>query len=541
MARTCGIRLGRTDFDLLILDGSAKKPNVVACVTGEIPEDSEDPVADLVAALKTATKGLKVPTDAIRVVGESGLAAFRNLVLPFDDAAKIEQVIRFEVESDVPQWDIDDTVVDFHVASSTGVESHLINTIAPKAALAELLEIATKAGLEPQEFELDTTALVNSAHRAGLLTVEGAQLLIHVNRSSTALVVVDGGRVRTMRSVHIGAEHRNDPAALSRFAREVNRTAAGIQATTPLDGIYISGLDFLGIKGTNVADHVVKPLEAFEADNLPGSAHPARFVAAFGAALAELGSVKIKASLRRDNLRFAGKLERLELPLAVFALLLAALAGIYFVVLQRQMEPLHSDMRKWLETSNKFMLGEPAKGTEGYITRPTELLTKRVASTTSNAIDGETTDYDAMLQIRNYLQADIKALEKRIGKDTDIRKPQSVFGAQTRVLKVLDDLGPEQVGYFSILHMIGDFRPARGQTKDYVELKLTMSFFSEVDSLQATANFDRFRNEVMSRPWLVKDGFPEPKTQTLDGGIGIYIESFSISVDMSVLAEGSES
>ena len=51
----------------------------------------------------------------------------------------------------------------------------------------------------------------------------------------------------------------------------------------------------------------------------------------------------------------------------------------------------------------------------------------------------------------------------------------------------------------------------------------------------------RFRNEVMSRPWLVKDGFPEPKTQTLDGGAGIYIESFSISVDMSVLAEGSES
>ena len=183
MARTCGIRLGRTDFDLLILDGSTKKPNVVACVTGEIPQDTEDPVAELVAALKTATKGLKVPTDAIRVVGESGLAAFRNLVLPFDDASKIEQVIRFEVESDVPQWDIDDTVVDFHVASSTGVESHLINTIAPKAALAELLEIATKAGLEPQELELDTTALVNSAHRAGLLTVEGAQLLIHVNRS----------------------------------------------------------------------------------------------------------------------------------------------------------------------------------------------------------------------------------------------------------------------------------------------------------------------------------------------------------------------
>lgn len=540
MARTCGIRLGRTDFDLLILDGSVKKPNVVACVSGEISADSEDPAGELTAALKAAAKGLKVPTDAIRIVGESGVAAFRNMVLPFDDPSKIEQVLKFEVESHVPQWDIDDAVVDFHVANSTGVESHLICTIAPKAALAEWIEIATKAGLEPQDVELDTSAIINAAHRVGALTVNGSQLLIHVNNHSTSMVVVDGGRVRDMRSIHIGASHGNEEGARTRLMREVRRTAAAMQAAEPLDGIYVAGLPFPGVRDAEVGGVTVTALDAFEADKLPAGQMPARYVAAFGAALAELGSVKVKASLRREDLRFAGKLERLELPMAVFALLLAALAGIYFVVLQRQKDPLMSDMQRWYESSNKFMLGEPKKGTSGYITAPPELLVKRVEALDNQIASGAMTRYEALKRINSYLDEDIKKIEKQIGKDTEIRKPQSVFGAQTRVLKVLDDLGHDQAGYYSVLHAIGDFRPARGNTSDYVELKFSMSFFSDVNSLQATKNFDNFRNEVLSRPWC-KD-FPEPKTQTLDGGGGIYVESFTVNVDMTVPdEEGSES
>lgn len=535
MARTCGIRIGRTDFDLLILEGSVKKPSVAACVTGEIPADSEDPVADLTAALKAAIKGLKVPTDAIRVVGESGVAAYRNLVLPFDDPAKIEQVIKFEVESKVPQWDIDDAVVDFHVAASTGVESHLLVTIAPKAAVGEWIEAATKAGLEPQECELDTTALVNAAARVDVLTPSGSQVLIHVAQHSTAMVVVDGGRVRDMRSLQIGAAHAEEEGARNRFMRELRRTALAMQTTHPLDGVYVCGFPFPGVVDADVADMRVRQLEPFEADGLPAGKLPSRFTAAFGAALAEQGSVKIKSRLRREELRFAGKLERLELPLAVFALLLAALAGIQYVVLQRAKAPLETDMTRWFESSNLYMLGEPKKGTTGYIERPDELFTKRVDAIRAQVANGDMSEYQGLQRILALLNEDIKSIEKLIGKDTEIRKPQSVLGAMTRVVDVLADLGHDQVGYFSFLSLMGDFRPARGNEDDYVELKFSMAFFSDVSSLQATAHFDRFRSEVMSRPWCVE--FAEPKTQTLDGGAGIYIENFSIHVDMSVEEE----
>lgn len=542
MARTCGIRLGRTDFDLLILDGSVKKPTVVACVSGEIPADSEDPAGDLAAALKAATKGLKIPNDAVRVVGESGIAAYRTLTLPFDDPSKIEQVIKFEVESKVPQWDIDETVVDFHVANSTGVESQLLCTVAPKAAIAEWIEVATKAGLEPYEVELDTAALINAAQKADLLTVDGSQLLVHVGSQSTALVVVDGGRVRDIRALQIGHAHEGEEGARKRFMREIARTAASMQVANPLDGIYYAGLPFQGLHDAGVADHTVKPLDPFESDKLPTGTLPRRFVAAFGAALAQMGTTKVKASLRREELRFAGKLERLELPMAVFALLLAAFAGIYFVVLQRQMAPLQSDMTRWFESSNQFMIGDPKKLIAGYIAQPPDLLVKRVDAVETRVANGELTEYEGLKQIKGYLEAEIKDIEKRIGNDTEIRKPQSVFGAMTRVLKVMEDLGHDQIGYFSVLNMIGDYRAARGQEADHVELKFSMAFFAEGGSgspasLVATRNFNTFRNEVEAQPWCLS--FPEVKTQTLDGGNGIYIESFTVEVDMTV-AEGNE-
>ena len=539
MARSCGLRLGRNDFELLILEGSVKKPSVAACVRGTIPADSEDPDGDLVDALKEAAKGLKVPFDSIGLVVDSGLAAFRSLTLPFDDASKIEQVIKFEVESLVPQWDIDDVVVDFHVASSTGVESQLLTTVVPKAPLAEQLEVATRAGLEPLEAEVDTSAMVNAAWKAGVLTADGAQVLVYVGGSSTSMVVVDGGVVRSMRSARVGLQHSQEEGSRQRLLREVNRTVAGMQAAGELDGIYVAGADFPGIIGETIDGMELKILEPFEADCLPEGAHPANFAAAFGAALARMGGGLIKGSLRRDELRFAGKLERLELPLAVLALLLAAVAGIQFVVLQKERAPLEGDMQRWLLSSNSYMLGAPKQGKLGHLTRPDDKLRKQVEALEAGVEAGTQDRYGALLQIRSTLQANVRELKKKLGKNTDIKKPQSAFGALTRVLQVLDGLGQERHGYFAIRSAIVNFRPAKGNSGDKVEVKLSMTFYSDVSALQATEHWDNFRNEVRSRPWCLK--FPETKTTTLDGGGGIAVESIRIEVDMSVLDEGDQS
>ena len=42
MARTCGIRIGPRRYELVVLDGSAKKHRIVAFQMGEFPQGGED-------------------------------------------------------------------------------------------------------------------------------------------------------------------------------------------------------------------------------------------------------------------------------------------------------------------------------------------------------------------------------------------------------------------------------------------------------------------------------------------------------------------
>src|SRR5690606_27681684 len=106
MARSCGIRIGAGAFELVVLDGGPRKHRVVAAVSGALPGDGlEDPGA-VGAALKRALKGVNVPAENIGVAMDSRHAAFRKVKLPFSDRSKIEQVLKFEVEGELPQFSI---------------------------------------------------------------------------------------------------------------------------------------------------------------------------------------------------------------------------------------------------------------------------------------------------------------------------------------------------------------------------------------------------------------------------------------------------
>jgi Tfp pilus assembly PilM family ATPase len=114
MSRTCGIHLDRQRFRLVVLEGSAKKHRIVAHASGQAASD-EDAASALAAELRRAVKEHKIKAESVGLAVDSGLAAFRTLTLPFDDRSKIEEVIKFEIENDLPQWNIDDVIVDFIV------------------------------------------------------------------------------------------------------------------------------------------------------------------------------------------------------------------------------------------------------------------------------------------------------------------------------------------------------------------------------------------------------------------------------------------
>jgi Tfp pilus assembly PilM family ATPase len=82
MAHSIGIHLGERRYHLVALDGSLKKHKVVAALSGEIPS-GEGAGQAVVDELREHVKTHKLQVESVHLAIASGVAAFRNLTLPF--------------------------------------------------------------------------------------------------------------------------------------------------------------------------------------------------------------------------------------------------------------------------------------------------------------------------------------------------------------------------------------------------------------------------------------------------------------------------
>ena len=406
MARSCGLRIGPRRFELVVLDGSPKKHRITAFRTGEFPRDADDPVGAAVSVLKEAAKTASIPGDNVRLVIDSGLGAFRTLKLPFDDDSKIESVLKFEIEGQFPQWSIDDVVVDWLKLDSIEKETNLLVAAVPKVDVSAVLALCEQASIEPLETELETTAMINAALSADICHIDDAQVLVHIGETSTSVVVMDSGQVRSMRAIHVGAlswelaaggdeaaeapdagaeegasdadafaQAPTDPEAVrkhlqqivTRLQRELGRTLSGARTINEIDAIYVCGTELPDLVGSTVMDVPVYVLDVFEEDGGQPADGTAPLVVAYGAALAAIGGGHVEARLRREELRFAGKFEKLELPLAIAALLLVTWLSVFNIFEKHQFDLRTREVDAWLMSTLNYMEGDPAQGHRGRL------------------------------------------------------------------------------------------------------------------------------------------------------------------------------
>lgn len=578
MAAACGIHIDQRRFHFVGLEGNAKKHRIVAHASGEIAP-GDDPVDVVAAALRDFGKRNKVAHDNVALAVDSGLAAFRTLTLPFDDPAKIEEVIKFEVENDLPQWDIDQVIVDFLVIDSKpGVQSTLLVTALPKERLATQLEACERGGLEATEAELDGTALFNAASVAGLLGDESAQILLHVGDASTTVVVADGGRLTSIRAIRAGGSppllraaageeadvdveageegERDDEAAIDaaaaaerlaktsqRIQREVARTISAARTAHPIEAVYVCGSPLPGLSGT-IADVPVQPLDAVPAAE--GLEDPRALTIAFGAAVHQLGAGGVSPHLRREDLRFTGKLERLELPLAVFGLLLFTLVFVQWIVQRKQIEwrdegdlsreePYEGDMQIWLRASNGYMLPDPETGYTGRLLEVPDDVAAYVR-TAEAGDDHERTKFQEIRRIKTLLGSHVRDKQAELGQISDITQPQSALEALTLVMGVVDGLGP-QVGRFAVRGAEANYVPGTRNQGEYILVKLDMDFFA-ADSVTATEHYTKMFNELKAQPWCIE--YKPRQTDPFDDDSGISVEGVEVSVDLTKVVREQE-
>ncbi|MCK6447238.1 MAG: hypothetical protein L6Q99_12685 [Planctomycetes bacterium] len=579
MARTCGIRVGPRRFEIVVLDGSPKKHRIAAFKTGEF-RGGDDEAA---STLGEAVKELKIPVDATSIAIDTGLAAFRTLKLPFNEREKIEEVIKFEVESQLPQWDIGDVVVDFVVQDHVEGETNLLVSAVPKADLKRVLDLCSEAGVEPLEADLEATAMVNAALGADVCHVDDAQVLVHVGEGSTSVVVVDGGKVRSMRAIHVGAfaapeadksekpeksEKGEKPEAqpptaseatpatesaeaavaldpeaaqrrlgnvVSRIKRELGRTISGARTANPIGAIYVCGYPLPELVGSTLMDVPIYELDVFEEDSgQPASAAP--LVVAYGVALRQLGGPSIETSLRREELKFTGTLERVELPLAIAALLLATLAGIFCMFELMQLKGRERDVKAWRASAENFLIGDPAKGHAGNLSQPlTDLdnyLKKYKYDDANQDGDPERSDWEQMQYERMLLGREVKKLESQLGTSGEVTLPQSALQAATLVLGVFD-ANKEKLGRFSIRMLDATYVQGTGGRVDTVKVMLDLSFFGDT-AVDATVAYDQLEPALRAQPWVTdidKRGSKEFDEKA--PAKGIFVQGFTITCDLT--------
>jgi len=558
MARSCGLRIGPRRYELVVLDGSPKKHKIAAYAMGDLPHGSDDAAAEAAALLKAAMKEHNVPTDNVGVAVDAGMAAFRMLKVPFSDRSKIEEVIKFEVESHLPQWNVDDVVVDFHVLEASDEQSELLATAVPKAELRRVLDLVAKAGVEPLEAELETSAMVNAALASDLCTIDNAQILVHVGELSTSVVVIDGRKMREMRAIRIGSM-ANDPApveadaapegddklasvlepkdpdeavrrleqAIKRIRRELGRTVSAARTLHPIDAVYVCGFELPGLVGSRIQDAEVRALDVFQKDGGQPADGFGPLVVAYGVALRQLGGGELKPSLRREELRYAGAFEKVELPLAVVALLAVTFLGVWFIFLTKETQFVDSKLAFWRNSAQKFLLGDLKKGQQGYLLYPSDPMQKYLSNFDA---DTERTKFEQLQYANGQLKNEIKKLEKDLGQDAEITQPQSALVASALVLGTLED-EIQGGGRPSLRKIQSTYSIGKQGKADFVRVVLDVTFFGG-DTVVATQNYEDFIKATEAQSWCIGQVDRRPSTSNEDGK-GIFVPGLAIEVDVS--------
>lgn len=580
MARSCGIRIGPRRFELVVLDGSPKRHKISAYHVGEFSaEDAaayeDGDVSGVAASLKEAAKSHRIPLDNVSIVVASDHAAFRHLTLPFSDKQKIEQVLKFEIESELPHFDIDDVIVDYQVMDQDDSAAELLVTAVPKDDVQRAISACEKAGIEPLEVEHEGTAMVNAAFAADMCHIDDAQVLVHIGEHSSCVAVVAGAELREFRTIHIGAmthlakelqiaggaaeadaegedaealASEVDPAdaerrvdqAIKRIRREIGRTISAARTPQTIEAIYACGMELPGLIGSEVLGVPVYVLDCFDADSGQPADGFGELVAPYGGAYRQLGGGVLKPSLRREELRYTGTWERLEFPIAFAALMLATFLGMLYIIQMRTLNNMSYAVRRQVNMSNLYIVGDPDNVRSNPIMEPlpgkkdSPLLDWAKAYrdlSTFELPEGAEPPLVALADIKKELiRLNGKAGEGFTSES--FKLPPSAFSAMTLVMGVMGE-GTAKSWRPSLRGLTASYVKANrdGSMPEHVKVDIDATFFAD-DSVQATSHLNQFRRALEAQPWCL--GVEMPQTDPIQGDEGLNFSGMKILVNPNV-------
>lgn len=225
--------------------------------------------AQVVTALREMLGELQIRTGKVNYTVAEESIFTRFVKLPPINEEKIERIISFEAQQNVP-FPIDQVVWDYQLVSGSAEEQIQVILVAIKADLLDEINSAVEeTGLRTSIVDLATMALYN-AFRHNYSDLSGCSLLIDIGARTTNLLFVEPGKIFT-RSVPIGGS-----LITSAIAKEFNESFAAAEFRKKRDGsvsLAVAGSEPLDADVARVAKIVRSTMTRLHAELMRSISH----------------------------------------------------------------------------------------------------------------------------------------------------------------------------------------------------------------------------------------------------------------------------
>ena len=198
------------------------------------PAGEEIRRAQISAALREMMAELQIRHEAVNYA-VSGQSVFTRFVkLPAVEEEKIERIIAFEAQQNVP-FPIDEVVWDYQLIGGGGDEQVQVVLVAIKSDLLDEINVAVEEiGLRTAIVDVATMALYN-AFRYNYADLSGCSLLVDIGARTTNLLFVEPQKIFS-RSVPVGGS-----SITAAIAKEFNEPFAAAELRKKRDGFVSPG------------------------------------------------------------------------------------------------------------------------------------------------------------------------------------------------------------------------------------------------------------------------------------------------------------
>ncbi len=376
MTRAVGIEVTLSRASILSLDHSGKETRILQFIEAPIPAGEaawEDRAA---ATLKAALDDAKIPRGRLVAAVDSGEAILREITLPFKGEEQIRKTVRFELESLIHNYAVEDLVVAHTKTGETEKGTLLVAAALPKEAAGRRLKLLQAAGADPVALDLDIAAVFSAYVHAGAIDTDAPHLLIYGTPRFTKIVFIEERRPRSIRTLRFSLEEgAPSDGLIELLGREISRfllanagsaspahillagdiatadTAAQLDRTT---GIPVRSFDLLGAVTS-------------EPGTVPAGASP-RIAAALGLALKGAGVDPLGMDFRQDEFGYAKKFEAAKstglVTLELVIVLLAAV-GLHFFFKNKDLKVDAQSVREYQRSLYETVSGETLPDASG--------------------------------------------------------------------------------------------------------------------------------------------------------------------------------